>query len=291
MNPSDLSALRAARSAIGDRANRALSIALLALGSVAFLVPLYVMVTIALKSPAEFGSTSVWAWPQKPTMENFHTVLTNPNVSFQLFFKNTVIVTVISSIGTLAGSCVVAYAFARMRFPGRDRLFLILLSTMILPGVVTQIPSYVMFSKIGWINTFWPLILPPFLGGGAFNVFLLRQFYMGLPRELDEAAILDGAGHWKVFTRVVLPLSGPALATVGLFAFIGSWRDFFGPLLYFNDPDKQTLELGLQTYHSLLGEKWNLLMAGSVLVTIPLIVIFFVGQRYFVKGIVMSGLK
>jgi multiple sugar transport system permease protein len=274
-----------------ERASRLVVLAILFVGALAFIVPYYVTVAGALKSSAEYATTSLWAWPKQPTLENFRIVLTNPNVVFSLLLKNTVTVTTISTIGVVLSSSIVAYAFARMEFAGRDRMFLVLLATMMLPFMVTMIPSYVMFAKIGWVDSFLPLTVPAFFGGGAFNVFLLRQFYLGLPREMDEAAVLDGASHWLIYRRIVLPLSGPALATVGLFTFMGTWRDLMGPLLYLDDPDKQTLELGLRSYSALNGERWELMMAGSVLITIPIIIMFFVGQRYFVKGIVMSGLK
>jgi multiple sugar transport system permease protein len=184
-----------------------------------------------------------------------------------------------------------AFAFARMQFAGRDRLFPLMLSTMMLPGVVTMIPSYVLFKSFGWVNTILPLIVPSFFAVGAFNIFLLRQFFRGIPRELDEAAILDGAGYWTIYWRLILPLSGPALATVAMFTFIGTWRDFMGPLLYLNNVESQTLELGLSSYNSLESSKWHLVMAGSVLVLIPLLLIFLLGQRYFIKGIATTGLK
>jgi ABC-type glycerol-3-phosphate transport system permease component len=270
---------------------RALTLAVLVIGVIACLIPLYVMATIAFKSPAEVATTSIWAFPRQPTMANFREVLGSPNVVFALLFKNTFFIAALNTIGVVLTSSLAAYAFGRMRFAGRDRLFLVLLSTMMLPGIVTMIPSYVVFAKVGWVNTFLPLTVPAFFGGGAFNIFLLRQFFGTIPRELDEAAVLDGAGHWTIFRRVILPLSGPALATVGVFTFVGSWRDFMGPLLYLNDSAKQTLEVGLSTYNALRGEKFHLMMAASLLVMLPLIFLFLVGQRYFVKGIVMTGLK
>jgi ABC-type glycerol-3-phosphate transport system permease component len=264
---------------------------LLIVGSIAFLVPLYLMVVMSLKSPAEIAVSDPWAWPQHLTFDNFRDVLSNPNVSFQLFFRNSLTIAVLSTSGVLVSSAMVAYAFARLSFRGRDRLFILLLSTMMLPGIVTMIPTYVLYKYMHWIDTFYPLWVPAWFGGGAFNIFLLRQFFMGIPRELDEAALLDGASHTRIFWRIIMPLSGPALATVGIFAFIYNWRDFLGPLLYLNDPRKQTLELGLNTYKALNSEQWHLLMAASVLVMIPLIIIFIAGQRYFVKGIVMTGGK
>jgi len=279
------------RAAILSKLERTIVLIVLFAGSVAFIVPFYVTVAMSLKTQSELATTSMWAWPQHVTFDNYHTVLTNPIVSFPTFLKNTAIITFICTVGTLFGCSVVAYAFARMQFVGRERLFLILLATMMLPGLVTMIPSYVMYAKIHWVNTIYPLTVPAFFGGGAFNIFLLRQFYRGIPRELDEAAVLDGASHWTIFYRLILPSSGPALTTVGIFTFMGSWRDFLGPLLYLDDAEKQTLELGLRTYSSLNGTKWHLIMAGTVLVSIPIIILFFVGQRYFVKGIVMTGLK
>ncbi len=263
----------------------------LLIGAVAFLTPLYVMIAMALKTPNEIATSSPWSWPKDLTWANFNTVLSNPNVSFKLFFQNTAFLAVMTTLGVLVSSALVAYPFARLRFRGRDRLFILLLATMMLPGVVTMIPTYLLYKQLYWVDTFYPLWVPAWFGGGAFNIFLMRQFFMGIPRELDEAALLDGATHSVIFWRIILPLSGAALATVGIFAFIGSWKDFMGPLLYLNSPEKQTLELGLQTYRSLNNEEWHLLMAGSVLVMLPLVVIFLLGQRYIVKGLAMTGGK
>ena len=260
-------------------------------GAVVFTVPLYAMLVMALKTPNEIATTSAWAWPKDLTWDNFHLVLTNPNVSFKLFFKNSLIIAVLSTLGVLVSSSLVAYAFARLRFRGRDRLFILLLSTMMLPAIVTMIPTYVLYANLKWIDTFFPLWVPAWFGGGAFNIFLMRQFFMGIPRELDEAALLDGATHSTIFWRVIMPLAKPALATVGIFSFIYNWKDFMGPLLYLNSPENQTLEVGLQTYRGLQNEQWHLLMAGSVLVMIPLVALFLIGQKFFVKGIVMTGGK
>ena len=274
-----------------SRLGRAATLAILVIGITWCLIPLYVMATMAFKTPAEVATSSIWAFPRQPTLANFKEVLGSPNVVFALLFKNTVFIAVVNTVGVVLTSSLAAYAFGRMRFAGRDRLFIVLLSTMMLPGIVTMIPSYVVFAKIGWVDTFLPLTVPAFFGGGAFNIFLLRQFFGSIPRELDEAAVLDGAGHWTIFRHVILPLSGPALATVGVFTFVGSWRDFMGPLLYLNDSAKQTLEVGLSTYNALRAEKFHLMMAASLMVMLPLILLFLVGQRYFVKGIVMTGLK
>ncbi len=267
------------------------SFLLLIFGAVVFVIPFYVMLAIAFKSAKELGATEIWGWPKNPTFENFVYVWTNPNVSFWLFLKNTFVISTLGTLGVLFSSSVVAYGFARINFAGKDRLFLLLLSTMMLPGIVTMIPTFILYAKIGWVNSFLPMTVPAWFGGGAFNIFLLRQFYLGIPRELDEAAFLDGANYWTIFSRIILPLSGPALATVGIFAFIYNWKDLLGPLLYLNDPELQTNELGLSTYNSLQASQWHLVMAGSVIVMIPLVVLFFIGQKSFVKGIVMTGGK
>lgn len=264
---------------------------LLLLGTVAFMLPLYVMVAMSLKTPDELNRTSSFSWPQNPTLDNFREIFASENVNFLIFAQNSFIIAVLSTAGVVLSASLVAFAFARLRFRGRDRLFIIVLSTMMLPGVVTLIPSYVIFAQIGWVDTFLPLIVPAWFGGGAFNVFLLRQFFLGLPYELDEAALIDGASYFRIFWQITLPLSKPALATVGVFSFIYSWRDFLGPLIYLDSPDKQTLELGLQTFRGFQSEQWHLLMAGSTIVMIPLIVIFFIGQRYFIKGIALTGGK
>ncbi len=200
-------------------AGRLLVLALLVVGSLVFLTPFYISVSMSLKSAAELAQTSVWSLPKSPTLENYREVLANPNVSFLLFFRNTLVIAGFSTLGVVLSSSMVAYAFARVQFRGRDRLFILLLSTMMLPGIVTMIPTYVLYKYLHWVNTFYPLTVPAFLGGGAFNVFLLRQFFLSVPVELDEAAKLDGASHWTILTRVIMPLSGPALATVGVFTF------------------------------------------------------------------------
>jgi multiple sugar transport system permease protein len=273
------------------RISRAAMWILLFAGAVIFVTPLWVMIMMSLKSAHEIAVTDIWSLPQHASLDNFKTVLTSPSAPFLAFFRNTVLIAVLGTVGSLLSASIVAYPFARLRFRGRDRLFIVLLATMMLPGIVTQIPTYIVFKYLHWIDTYYPLIVPAWFGGGAYNIFLLRQFFMGVPRELDEAALLDGASHSVIFWRVLMPNSGPALATVGIFALVYNWKDFMGPLIYLNSPEKQTLEMGLRTFQSLQSEKWELLMAGSVLVMIPLLVIFLLGQRYFVKGIVMSGIK
>ena len=270
---------------------RALLWVVLLSGVVLSLAPFYLMIVMSLKTPGEIASTTVWDWPRMLQWSNYEKVLTNQNAPFFMFLRNSMIVSGMSTIGVLLSSSMVAYGFARIKFPGRDRLFVLLLSTMMLPSIVTMVPQYVLWKYLGWVDTFYPLVIPAFFGGGAYNIFLLRQFLMGIPRDIDEAAILDGASHSTIFWQFMMPNMGPALATVGIFNFIYNWKDFQGPLIILNSPEHQTLELGLQTYRAMNQNQWELLMAGSVIVMIPIIILFLLGQRYFVKGIVMTGIK
>jgi multiple sugar transport system permease protein len=270
---------------------RAFVTGLLVLGALVFMAPMYQMLTMALKTREELQNSEAWAWPSNPAWSNITKVAFDPELSFALFFKNTLVIATLATLGTVLTSALAAFAFARMKFRCRDRLFVVLLATMMLPGVVTVIPSYMLFANIGWVNTNLPLWVPAWLGGGAFNIFLLRQFFMGVPRELDEAAKLDGAGYGVIFWRVVLPLAKPALATVGVFTFVASWSDFMGPLIYLNDREKMTLELGLRTFQSVQGTQWHLLMAATLIAMLPIVVIFLLGQRYFVRGITLTGGK
>lgn len=192
-------------------------------------------------------------------------------------------------IGTVFSSALCAYGFARFRFKGKRFLFLVLLATMMLPGQVTMIPMFIMFKEAGWVDTFLPLIIPSFFGGGAFNIFLIRQFMRGIPRDLDEAAFMDGASRWGIFTRIMLPLSKPPLIAVSIFTFMGVWNDFQGPLIYLNTNTKYTLALGLSMFKGLYNVEWNMLMAATVLIMLPAIIVFFFLQKYFIEGISLSS--
>jgi ABC-type glycerol-3-phosphate transport system permease component len=266
--------------------------ALLIAGSILFMLPVYIVVSMSLKTQEEISKSSPWSWPANPNWQNFTTLLTDPEFNFALKFTNTLIYFgILPTIGVTLTAAMVAYPFARLRFRGRDRLFILLLSTMMLPGVVTMIPGYVLNAKLGWIDTFYPFVLPAFFGGGAFNIFLVRQFLMGIPREMDEAAKIDGASYGRVFWQILLPNCGPVLATIAVFSFVGGFRDFLGPLMYLNSPEKMTLEIGLRSLQGIRGTEWNYLMAGSLLVLLPMVVIFLACQRYFIKGITLTGGK
>lgn len=218
-------------------------------------------------------------------------VLNDPVIDFLLYLRNTLIVVCLSIVGMVLSSALVAYGFARVKWRGRGILFAFVLATMMIPFPVIMGPLFVIFRELGWIGTFKPLWVPAWFGS-AFNIFLLRQFYLTIPPELDEAARIDGCSHWGIFWRIILPLSRPALAVVALFHFLFVWNDFLGPLIYLRDRDQFTLALGLQLYQSQAGNvPWNLLMAASTLVLLPVLVVFLLAQRAFVEGIATSGLK
>jgi len=194
----------------------------------------------------------------------------------------------------LGTSSICGYGFARIKFPGRDFWFGVALATMMLPYYVVMVPQFILFTRLGWQDTYLPLIVPYFFGGGAFNVFLFRQFFRTIPEDFSDAARMDGCTEFGIFWRIFVPLSTPVFITVAIFTFMASWNDFIGPLLYINSPDKFTVALGLATYRSMLGvgrTRWDLLMAASVTMTLPIVILFFVLQRYFIKGVVMSGIK
>ncbi|MCD6289982.1 MAG: carbohydrate ABC transporter permease [Anaerolineae bacterium] len=256
--------------------------------SVIMLIPLVWMLSTSLKGRGlEFVFPPQWI-PKPAKWSNYPEALTI--LPFGRFFLNTVIITFFSLVGSLISSSMVAFGFARIPFPGRKTLFMLLLSTMMLPYVVTLIPSFLLFKYLHWLDTFLPLTVPAFFGGGAFFIFLIRQFYATIPMDLDEAAVIDGAGYFRIWWSILLPLSRPVLATVAIFSFIWNWNDFMGPLIYLNSLEKFTLALGLASFHSMHNARWNLLMAASTVVLIPVLIVFFVAQRYFIQGIVTSGL-
>lgn len=232
--------------------------------------------------------------PAVPQWQNYWQVL---NISYPVgrWFLNSVLIVILTVSGTVITASLVAYSFARFEYRGRNLLFMITLATMMLPAQVTLIPQFVLFYQLGWINTFLPLWVPHWFGGGAFAIFLMRQFFLSLPRDLDEASLIDGASFFRIFWSILLPLCKPVLATLAIITLIASWSDFLGPLIYLNSPDKFTISVGIQFFNAVPdvgGEPMqHLLMAACIMSMIPVIVIFFLGQRFFVQGIVMSGIK
>lgn len=227
--------------------------------------------------------------PDPVRWDNFSTALTI--VPFFQYFINTMTILVPSVIGTLVSSALAAYGFARIKWPGRDLIFGILLSTLMLPYIITLLPTFLAWSQVGMINTYVPLIVPSWLGVHVFYIFLLRQFFKNLPAELDEAATIDGANPLQVFWHIILPVSRPALLVVAILSGLNVWNDFLDPLVYLNSSDKYTLALGLSQFTGLYTSQWNLLMAASTVIIVPVLIVFFLTQRYFIEGVTMSGLK
>ena len=264
---------------------------LCALGFV-FAIPLLWMFSVSLHDLAGvFADPFRWI-PEDLHWQNYAEAVTL--LPFGRYLLNTVVITVFVLIGVVLSSSLVAYGFSRLQFRGRNKLFVVCIATMMLPAQVTMIPLYIGFAEVGWVDTFLPLIVPAFFGS-PFYIFLLRQFFLTIPREYDEAAVLDGAGKLRIYWSIILPLARPALATVALFAFLGTWNDFFNPLIYLNSPEMATLTLGLNMMKSqVIGTgvtQWHLLMAASLLVMLPNIILFFFAQRHFMKGIQIGGLK
>jgi len=254
---------------------------LLIAGSTLILMPLWWMISTSLKSPAEIAQYPPTFFPKEINFSNY--IEAWQTAPFTRWAMNTLFIAAIGTLGSVFVNSLVAYAFAKIKFKGRNTLFVIVLSTMLIPGFVTMVPQYILFSKLGWVNTYLPLIVPAFLGS-AFFIFLLRQFMMGIPNELIEAAVLDGAGHLQIWWHIMLPLTKPALITVAIFSFNGAWNDLLGPLLYINDESMYTLQIGLQTFKGTVQTQWHYLMAMSVTVLLPVVLLFFFFQRYFIEG-------
>jgi ABC-type glycerol-3-phosphate transport system permease component len=257
--------------------------------SAVMLIPFVWLISTSLKiRGTEFIFPPQWI-PRPPVWENYYTAFFASGLPFPRFLLNTTVITLASVVGTLVSTSLAGFGFARMRFPGRNLLFILVLSTMMLPEVVTQIPSYLLFRQFGWIDTFLPLIVPAFLGWSAFSIFLFRQFFMTIPFELDEAARIDGASTRQIYLSVILPLSKPVLSTVAVFTFLDGWNSFLRPLIYLNSLENMTLAVGLRAFQGLRGTEWNLMMAAAAIMMVPVLVVFFLAQRYFIQGIVTSG--
>jgi len=261
---------------------------LLAIAVAVFALPLVWMVLTSLKPAAEIAADPHRALPREWRPANYVEAVTT--MPYFVYLRNSLVLCAGSVLGTLWSCSLAAYAFARLRWPGRNTVFGVLIATMLLPWHVTMIPRFLLISELGLYNSLAALIVPTFLGD-AFSIFLLRQFFLTIPEELSEAARLDGCSEWGIFWRIILPLSRPALATVALFQFVAAWNDFNGPLLYLNDPARFTLAYGLEQFVSSYSSQTNLLMAAAVLFTLPIVILFFFAQRTFIRGIATSGLK
>ncbi|MDF2908606.1 MAG: sugar transporter ATP-binding protein [Herbinix sp.] len=254
------------------------------------IIPLYWMVRSSfMKNTDIYVMDPFMFWPKEMLWSNF--VKAWNSAPFTKYAINTMIIVVSNIFGTLITASMAAYAFSRVKWKGRGFCFAIILSTMMLPGAVTIVPQFLIWRNFGMVDSYLPLILPSFLGGGAFNIFLLRQFFLAIPNDLDEAAEIDGAGKLRIFLQIILPISRSAMIVVALFTFLGHWNDFFGPIIYINTKEKFTLAVGLLQFQGDYSTKWNLLMAASTIVVAPCILIYLIGQRYLIEGISLTGLK
>lgn len=265
------------------------SYAVLSLVGALMFAPFLYMISIAFSSDATTVKAAFTLFPREFRFENFVRVFTDYRMG--TYLKNSIIITAFTVFGSVLSASFVAYGFARIRAKGSGFLFIVLLSTMMIPGEVTMVPQFIIYRELGWINTFLPLIVPSFFAG-AFNVFLIRQFVMGIPRSLDEAAMIDGMGHLGIYAKIILPLTYPILAAIGIFSFAWNWGNFMGPLIYINDPKKTPLALGVQLISTVSGGQmppWNMVMVASMFLTIPMILVYTFGQKYVYEANINSG--
>lgn len=256
--------------------------------AILFLIPLLWMLSSSLKPSYQMFEIPPRWIPNPPRWENYSEALTI--LPFGLYMRNTALITLLTILGHLTSCTLIAYAFARLRAPGRDFLFVVMLATMMLPYPVTMAPLYALFNRLGWINTILPLTAPAFLGS-PFYIFLLRQFFLTIPRDFEDAARIDGANTLQIIVLIMAPMALPALATVAIFTFQATWNDFLAPLIYLQKPELYTVTLGLQFFRSTYTTNWAYLMAASLVTTLPVLVVFFAAQRYFIEGITLTGVK
>jgi multiple sugar transport system permease protein len=262
-----------------------------------FFFPLFWAVSSALKRPTELYLIPPRWWPEAMQWKNF--VEVGRVIPFYMFFKNSAVITVLGMFGGILSSSLVGYGFSSFRFRGRNALFLLVLSTMMLPSEVTLIPTFLIFNQLHWVNTIKPLVIPNYLGGGAFSIFLFRQFFSSIPKDLNDAAKIDGCGPFRFYWRILIPLSVPVIITLCILWFQYMWNDLMGPLIYLSSQEKYTMSQGLLFMRTSFtgsaarrGQPMDhLLMAGSVVAMLPSLVIFFALQRYFIKGVIMTGIK
>jgi ABC-type glycerol-3-phosphate transport system permease component len=262
--------------------------AVLAVGCVMYMVPFFWMLSTSLKTPDQVYEYPIKWFPNPIDWANFADIFTE--APFLTYTWNTIVLTVVGVAGSVISSACAAYGFARFRFRFREPLFFLMLSTMMVPIWVTVVPSYIIFSNIGWIDTYLPILVPAFFAA-PFNTFLLRQFFLNIPLELDEAARIDGAGSIRIFLTIILPLSKPALMIVGLFAFLQYWNDYLGPLIFLQSQDKFPLSLGISNFVGAQSQNFPLMMAATLFSMLPCIALFAVAQKWFIQGVVVTGVK
>lgn len=269
---------------------RVLLYAVLAFGAIIFVMPLIWMISTSLKPDGlVYNIPIVWIPPQ-PQWGNYLSAWNTSVPPFTTFYANTIFITVMNIIGLLVSSSLVAFGFARIRFWGRDGIFLLMIATMMLPKQVTFIPIYLFWAKLGLVNTFWPLIIPEWLTNG-YNVFLLRQFFMSISTELDDAARIDGAGWFTIYSRILIPLTKPAIGVIAIQAFAWNWNNYFDPLIYLNEPSKLTVAVALRLFQTQQSDHIPETMAMTVVALIPVLLVFYLAQAKFIQGIVISGVK
>jgi multiple sugar transport system permease protein len=276
---------RAARLGLAGRLTLHLILVIVA---ITFLVPTAWLVSSSLKASTEIFESPIHWIPSQPEWGNYVDAFTKEPMF--LFARNSAIVVVAAVLGTLLTSTMVAYSFARLRWPGREFFFGLVVATMMLPDVVTLIPKFILFKQIGWVDTFLPLTVPYWFGGTAFYIFLMRQFFKTLPYELEEAARMDGATSLRILAQIMVPLSKPSLATVAVFAVFANYNDFLHPLIYLNHTNDWTLALGIRAFNDVYSAQWQLIFAAATAMLLPMVVLFFAAQRYFIEGIHLTGL-
>ncbi len=262
---------------------------LLIIVSAAALLPFFWLIRSSLMDRKQLFEFPIKVIPSPFMWENYPKALGSQ--PFGRYFINTLFLVVVSTIGTVLTSAMAGYSFTRLKWKGKKVVFYALLTTMMIPSFITLIPTFLIWSNIRLTDTYWPLVMPAWLGGGAYNIFLVRQFFMTIPKDLDEAALIDGASQPRIFWSILLPQIKPVLATISIFTFMNVWNDLLGPVIYLNSQDKYTLSVGLSSFRGMYGTRWDFLMAASAVVTLPMILIFFMFQKYFVEGITLSGIK
>ena len=265
-----------------------ISYLLLAAISILMLFPFFWMVRSSFMTNREIMTVPIQWLPSHYNLDNFRDAFAR--APFSRYFVNSGVIVLINMIGSILSASFIAFGFSRLRFTGKNLWFALLLSTMMIPQTVLMIPQFLIWQAVGAYNTFVTLTLPCFFGS-AFNVFLVRQFYAGIPKEYDEAALVDGANYFVIYLRIIVPMAKPVLCTVGVFTFMNTWNDFMGPLLYLDKENLKTVSLALQNFMGQHNSEWNLMMALSSVITLPMIVVYFMAQRYFIEGITFSGLK
>ncbi len=277
------------KTSTNERVKKIVVYAILIIICAAALLPFFWMVRSSLMDRRQLFEFPIKVLPDPARWDNYPKALSSQ--PFIRYFFNTVFLVVMNLIGTVLTSAMAGYSFTRLKWKGKKVVFYALLTTMMIPSFITLIPTFLIWSSMHLTDTYWPLILPAFLGGGAYNIFLVRQFFMTIPKDLDEAALIDGASQPRIFWSILLPLVKPVLATIAIFTFMNVWNDLLGPVIYLNSEKMYTLSVGLSAFRGMYGTRWDYLMAASAAVTLPMIIIFFAFQRYFVEGITLSGIK